>query len=326
VSAAVPVAPGISGITIATPWPVGPVRVYVIDDDPLTLVDTGQRSPSALAELEAGLAALGRRVEDLGRIVLTHQHIDHCGLARTLADRSGAEVCALEPLAGWMERYPASLDDEDRFATTILRRHGAGPASEHGNHRGGQDYGDPVSVTRRLREDDVLEFAGRRLRVLFRPGHSPYDAVLHDEERGLLFGGDHLLQWPSTAILTPGLNGDGRNGRPRALAAYQASLRATDGLALETILPGHGDVVRDHHAAIERRLARYARITAETAAAVTEEPRTAAEIALELRGELPRRNAFFVLSELLGHLDELIDAGVVAEDVDAGGVSRFARA
>src|ERR1700748_74174 len=52
-------------------WTGARGRVCVSDDDRLTLVDTGQPSPSALAELEAGLAALGRRVEDLGRIVLT---------------------------------------------------------------------------------------------------------------------------------------------------------------------------------------------------------------------------------------------------------------
>ena len=109
-------------IEIATPWPVGPVNVYLIDDDPLTLIDAGQRSDEALADLEAGLAEVGRRVEDLERIVITHQHIDHSGRARaSVAERSGAELCALDSLAAWMERYPASLDDEDEFATSILR-------------------------------------------------------------------------------------------------------------------------------------------------------------------------------------------------------------
>jgi glyoxylase-like metal-dependent hydrolase (beta-lactamase superfamily II) len=316
----------VSRIAIATPWPVGPVNVYLIEDDPLTLIDTGQRSAAALADLEAGLASLGHRVEDLERIVVTHQHIDHCGLAGTLVERSGAELCALDSLAGWMASYPSSLDAEDAFATALLRRHGAPSAAERGDHRGGGGYGEAVRVTHRLREGDELEFAARRLLVLFRPGHSPYDTVLHDEERGMLFGGDHLLPWPSSAILTPSGQPGARNGRPRALATYKASLRATGGLALDAVLPGHGEVVRDHRGTIAERLRRYARITEQTADAVTAEPRTAAEIAAALKGPVADPKAFFVLSDVLGHLDELIDAGAVAEAVDAGGVSRFVRA
>jgi glyoxylase-like metal-dependent hydrolase (beta-lactamase superfamily II) len=315
--------PGIWRIVIGTPWPVGPVNVYLLDDDPLTLIDTGQRSDTALVELEAGLAEAGRRVEDLERIVVTHQHIDHCGLARSLVDRSGADLCALDPLAKWLERFPDSLEEEDALATAILRAHGARPAAERGTHRGGDTFGDPVAVTRTLAEGDVLEFAGRSLLVRHRPGHSPYDTVLHDEQAGLLFGGDHVLKWPSTSILSPPTGRDARNGRPRALRDSLASLRATRDLALHAILPGHGDTVTDHHATITERLRRYARITDSTSAAVTAEPRTAATIASELRGGLADHTAFFVLCDVLGHLDELIDAGVVSEQVGDDGVSRF---
>jgi glyoxylase-like metal-dependent hydrolase (beta-lactamase superfamily II) len=177
-----------------------------------------------------------------------------------------------------------------------------------------------------LQEGNVLEFATRRLRVLHRPGHSPYDTVLHDEDRGLLFGGDHVLNWPSTPVMAPPGNGDARNGRPRAFRDYLASLRATQALALGTILPGHGDPIVDHRATISERLARYARIGERTAAAVGDEPRTAAAIAAQLRGPLSEQSAFFILCDVLGQLDELIDAGAVTEHVDADGVSGFATA
>ena len=67
---------------IPTPFAVGRVNCYLIEDDPLTLVDTGPNSGKALDELERALAERGRRVEDLGLIVVTHQHIDHIGLLR----------------------------------------------------------------------------------------------------------------------------------------------------------------------------------------------------------------------------------------------------
>ena len=105
-------------IPVPTPFAVGRVNCYLVDDDPLTLVDTGPNSGTSLTELEAGLAVHGRRVEDLERIVLTHQHIDHIGLAQILADRSGAEVCAL---AAW-RRYLARLRQGDGRRRPVLAR------------------------------------------------------------------------------------------------------------------------------------------------------------------------------------------------------------
>ena len=77
---------------VPTPFAVGRVNCYLIEDDPLTLVDAGPELRDVADELEAALAEHGRRIEDLERIVLTHQHIDHIGLAQILAERSGAEV------------------------------------------------------------------------------------------------------------------------------------------------------------------------------------------------------------------------------------------
>src|SRR3979411_2733714 len=86
---------GIHRLAIPTPFAVGRVNCYLIEDDPLTLLDTGPNSATSLTALEAAFNAHGHRVEDLERIVVTHQHIDHIGLVEILARRSGAEVCAL---------------------------------------------------------------------------------------------------------------------------------------------------------------------------------------------------------------------------------------
>src|SRR5205814_850138 len=87
-------ADGIHQLRIPTPFAVGRVNCWLVEDEPLTLFDTGPNSGKALDELEAALREHGRRIEDLERIVLTHQHTDHVGLVGILARRSGAEVCA----------------------------------------------------------------------------------------------------------------------------------------------------------------------------------------------------------------------------------------
>jgi glyoxylase-like metal-dependent hydrolase (beta-lactamase superfamily II) len=67
----------IHALPIPTPFAVGRVNCYLVDDDPLTLVDTGPNSGTSLTALEAALAEHGQRVEDLERLVITHQHLDH---------------------------------------------------------------------------------------------------------------------------------------------------------------------------------------------------------------------------------------------------------
>src|SRR4051812_39919151 len=110
-------AAGIHRIAVPTPFAVGRVNVYLIEDEPLTLVDSGPNSGSSLDVLERELGALGHSIEDLERIVVTHQHIDHIGLVQILANRSGAEVVALDRLLPFLERYREEAAAEDDFAT-----------------------------------------------------------------------------------------------------------------------------------------------------------------------------------------------------------------
>src|SRR5205807_2865500 len=100
---------GIRCLPIPTPFAVGRVNCYLIEDEPLTLLDTGPNSGKALDELERALADHGHRVEDIELVVLSHQHMDHLGLAGIVARRSGAEVAALEALAPWTESYGTSM-------------------------------------------------------------------------------------------------------------------------------------------------------------------------------------------------------------------------
>ena len=80
-------------ISVPTPFYIGPVNVYLIAEDPVTIIDTGPKTKEAVEALRAGLRAAGFRVSDIRRIVLTHAHEDHCGLARSIRDEAkDAEV------------------------------------------------------------------------------------------------------------------------------------------------------------------------------------------------------------------------------------------
>jgi glyoxylase-like metal-dependent hydrolase (beta-lactamase superfamily II) len=319
-------------LPVPTPFAVGRVNCYLVEDDPLTLVDAGPNSGTSLTVLEAALAEHGRRIEDLERIVLTHQHIDHIGLAQILADRSGAEVCALEALAPWLARYGSEMEADDGFAEAIMLRNGIPrdiAIALRAVTAQFRAWGSAVTVTRTLADGDVLEFAGRAWRVHHRPGHSPSDTVFHDEASGELLGGDHLIKHISSNPLISRPLGDGAQAagdgdRPRALVTYLASLRQTRAMELSVVHPGHGEAVTDHRALIDERIAGHERRLAKIAGILGDGPKSAFEIAQHMWGNVAVTQAYLTLSEVLGHVDLLLERGEVAE-VEQDGVVRFAR-
>jgi glyoxylase-like metal-dependent hydrolase (beta-lactamase superfamily II) len=316
-------------IPVPTPFAVGRVNCYLVDDDPLTLVDTGPNSGTALTELEAGLARHGRRVEDLQRIVLTHQHIDHIGLAGILAERSGAELVSLDALAPWLAAYKANMDADDTYGEDLLQLHGVPQdialvlRAVTASFRA---WGASATVTRTVAEGDALEFAGRTWTVHHRPGHSPSDTVFHDAERRVLVGGDHLIgHISSNPLISRPLDGSKPATRPQALVTYMDSLSRTREMDLGVVLPGHGDPVTDHVKLIDERFRMHERRAGKIGRLIAESPRSAYEIAQTLWGNVAVTQAFLAISEVLGHVDLLLNRGEITERED-GGVIRFSAA
>jgi glyoxylase-like metal-dependent hydrolase (beta-lactamase superfamily II) len=307
---------GIHRLSIPTPFAVGRVNLYLIEDDPLTLVDAGPNSGTSLDELDRHLRALGRSIDAIERILITHQHIDHIGLVRIVAERSGAEVVALDRLVPFVENYREEASADDEYAAQAMLRHGI-PEDVAGALRSVslafRAWGARADVTRVVRDGELLEFAGRALEVHFRPGHSPTDTVFLDSDRRILIAGDHLLAHISSNPLLS------RPPERRPLAEYIDSLERTRAMDLDVVLPGHGDPVDDHRDLIDSRLHLHRRRADKLADLIAERPRSAYELAQAMWGNVAVTQAFLTLSEVLGHTDLLMAAGRVAEEEDGAG-------
>jgi glyoxylase-like metal-dependent hydrolase (beta-lactamase superfamily II) len=320
---------GIHCLPIPTPFAVGRVNCYLIDDDPLTLVDTGPNSGKSLDELETALRGHGRKIEDLERIVVTHQHLDHMGLVGILARRSGAEVCTIDVLAPVLEEFGAHAERDDELAVALMLRHGIPRdvvSALRTVSRSFRGWGGSAHVDRPLADGEALDFAGRTLQALHRPGHSPSDTLFWDAERSLLIGGDHLLANISSNPLVSrplgGRSGEPGDGRPRALMTYLRSLAETRAMPIDVVLTGHGDPVDDHAALIDERVGMHERRARKIGDLIAERPATAYEIAQALWGNVAVTQAYLTLSEVLGHADLLLDRGEIRE-AEVGGVVRY---
>jgi glyoxylase-like metal-dependent hydrolase (beta-lactamase superfamily II) len=314
---------GIHRLSIPTPFAVGRVNVYLLEDDPVTLVDSGPNSGRSLDELQRQLGERGHSIDDIGLVILTHQHIDHLGLVDIVAKHSGAEVAAIDAAVPFVENYSEAAAEDDAFATALMLRHGISPdvvQALQSVSLAFRAWGASAKITRPLRDGERIALRDRTLTVHHRPGHSPTDTVFHDPERRILIAADHLIKHISSNPLISRL--PGQEGRPQSLVVYLESLRQTREMDVDLVLPGHGDPIDDHRELIDTRFELHRRRAEKIYGLIAERPRTAHDLAQALWGNVAVTQAYLTLSEILGHTDLLLNDGRVRE-VEEDGVVRF---
>jgi len=324
----IPPGSGIAAIPLPTPFAVGRVNCYLVESDPPTLIDPGPRSAEALEELETALAARGLRVEDVGQVLVTHQHIDHIGQAGAVAERAGAELACIAPLADMLADIEAALEADDDYQVGVMVRNGVSEEAAltlQGISASFRRFAGPARVTRRLEDgEEVALGGGRALRVVAAPGHSPTDTLFVDEERGIAVVGDHLIGTISSnpVIHRPPAGPADPAHRTPALMTYLDSMRRTRELDLSLVLAGHGRPVADHRALIDERIEHHERRKEEIAALIAAGPANAHQLARAIWGDIALRQKYLTLCEVLGHTDLLEAEGRVRED-EIDGVAVF---
>jgi glyoxylase-like metal-dependent hydrolase (beta-lactamase superfamily II) len=323
---------GIHTLRIPTPFAVGRVNTYLIEDEPLTLVDSGPNSGKALDELQHQLAEHGRSIDDIELVILTHQHIDHLGLVDIIASHSGADVAAIDKLVRFVEHYSEDASRDDEFASRVMLRNGIPEEVVQALRTVSsafRSWGASAKVTRPLRDGETLELRDRTLQVLHRPGHSPSDTVFWDEQRKILIAADHLIAHiSSNPLISRPLTGPGEEPtgadaeRPKALLTYIESLKRTRELPAEIVLSGHGEPITDHVSLIDERLRFHAERANRIFELIREQPRSGHELAHALFGNVAVTQAYLTLSEVLGHVDLLLADGRVRE-LERDGVILF---
>ena len=296
-------------LPIPTPFRVGRVNCYLIEDDPLTLVDVGPNSARSLVALEDALREHGHRIEDLERIVITHQHTDHLGLVGILAERSGRRGVRARPAraGGRGLRRPrrpqrragpgADAAPRDR----PRRGHRARPRCRAPSAAGAAAPRSTHTARRRRRAGAS---PAARCRCCTAPGTRPSDTVFFDAARRQLLAGDHLIKNISSnpLIAQPlgGRSGEPGSGRPRTLIMYMESLRETQAMPVDDRAPRPRRAVRRPRGA-DRRPLRDARAAGgQDARPDREQPRSAHDIAQAIWGNVAVTQAFLTLSEVLG--------------------------
>lgn len=249
----VEIAPGLCWWRAPMWGPLKHVNGYVLDDgEGVAVVDTGARSDATVAAWKALLAGplAGRPIT---RVIVTHMHPDHVGLAGWLCRRHHAPL--LMTRTEWLMVRMLVADRRDEVPPEMVafwRAAGWGDAqvaraSEHGWGNFARIVSHlPLGFTR-LRDGDVLPIGGRDWRVVVGSGHSPEHACLLDEARGLFIAGDQVLPRISSNVSLTVSEPDA-DPLGEWLASLARLKRLPAGLL---VLPGHGDPFTGLHARLD---------------------------------------------------------------------------
>lgn len=315
---------GIHEIAVPTPYVVGDVNVFLIDDEPLTLVDCGPNVPGALEALESGFARAGHSLDELDLLLVTHEHLDHLGLVREVAARSGARIACLADLVPYAADFDGATMRDRALADSLMRRHGVGDDVIDRRVRGAAGV-TSFETDLVLQHGDEIRLRDRRLRALHAPGHSWTDTLFHDVDNDVLFSGDHLLADISSNALVASRRYGGDDADPGArrpaLVEYAISLEQTAEIDVELVLGGHGPTILDHRSLIRTRLEEIEERAAVILDLVRSKPQSAWEVACALWRSAARQ-PYLALSEVLGHLD-LLGARCLVTEEPSGPIARF---
>ncbi|MBA3351496.1 MAG: MBL fold metallo-hydrolase [Blastocatellia bacterium] len=307
-------------LSIPTPFYVGDVNVYLIKEDPLTLIDVGPKTREASDVLRSKLATNGVRVADIRRIVLTHAHEDHCGLAKEVRDEAkDAQVFVHDWETGHL--FGRLAREEHR---KLLARSGV-PENVLGEMR--ELYEDISLLTDSLADGEFeslddeaeLEFESGSLRVLHTPGHTPGScSFVREANRTLICGDCVLKRITPNPILSPDPIDPER--RFPSLAEYLVSLAKLREFRPTLAYGGHGEPVTDFEEIFNRYVRAIDDRQRNVIAQVTSSGVTAFELAKKL---FPNSfdadvHRFLAISEAVAHLDYAESEGKIEVELREG--------
>jgi len=318
------VAPGVYWLRMPLPFALDHINLWLLKDNGgWCIIDCGFASDATRANWEQIFANLPEN-ETVTRLIVTHYHPDHIGLAAWLSERF--KLTPQMALAEFLTAHAAANNTPGytkEALHVLFHQHGLAADQLKVMAGRGNVYQKMVpelpATFRRIREGDALSINQKSWRVITGYGHAPEHCALYCAELNVLISGDMVLPRISTNVSVGTAEPDGD-----PLGLFPSSLDRYLELPEDTlVLPSHGKVFRGLHPRIAQLKAHHAERLDQLAAACRT-PQTAVEVLPVLfKRELDTHQMYFAMGEAVAHLNYLMHRGELRRDLGEDGVYRF---
>lgn len=322
------VAPGIHWLRMPLPFKLDHINLWLLEDgDKWVIIDTGicrDEVKSAWAEIFTSVM----QDRPVSKVVVTHFHPDHAGLAGWLTEKF--DVPLIMPLAEWTFGRMVWLDGGEYsldLFRAFYRRAGFSEEMMESVSRRVSGYRNVVApipgAFDRITDGDEITIGGKSWQMIVGRGHSPEHACLYCKESDVLISGDQVLPrispnvsvWPQEP-----------NGKPLGLYLETLSRIGTQISGNPLVLPSHDWPFYGLHARLDDLIAHHHERLDETFDAV-DTPKSGVEVLRKLFNRpLDEHQTFFAIGETLAHLYHLADEGRIKCTRNSDGIDIYERA
>ncbi|MBI4766700.1 MAG: MBL fold metallo-hydrolase [Deltaproteobacteria bacterium] len=277
------IAPGLYRISIPLAFGLDFVHTYAaLEQDRVALFDTGPSLPSSFSMYKSALARIGRSIEDVDRIFITHSHVDHCGFAGRIKEISEARIFLsevefeaitrahrdhrkIESIGNFWRQY--GLDEKTIVAfSTVLDAFTSATAPFLTNHF--------------LNDGALIKIGGRTFCALFTPGHTRGHLSFYLPEEQIFLSGDCILPH-----ITPNLSPDPACPTFLPLENFIGSLERIRALPVKTVYPAHGEPFEDLPGRVKEIIEHHIQRKDLTWRSVSNTPQLTSEISKRIFGD-----------------------------------------
>ena len=304
-------------LSIPTPFYIGDVNVYLIKEEPITLIDVGAKTSEAEKVLREKLKRNGVNFADIRRILLTHAHADHSGLTKKVRDEAkNAEIFIHDWETGHLFGQDADAENEN-----LMIRVGVPAEVRRELQKTYAKFNLFTDVLERskfsaLFDEMEFEFSGGMLKVLHTPGHTPGSCSFVREANRTVISGDTVLKrvTPNPMIAADPFD---KSKRFNSLGEYLVSLAKIRSYAPTLIYGGHGEPIADYEEIFNRYVRQIDERQKTLISLIPKDGATAWEIAGKLFPDAVNKDVhrFLAISEAVAHLDYVKTEGKIVVEL-----------
>jgi len=289
-------------------------NVYAVGKGPLTLIDTGPKMHGSFRFIREHLKLGGFDIEDVDRIIITHGHADHFGLAGHIRAAAGHPVeCFIHTEDTWRLLSENFIQDmwskemDDLLAMVDMPQEAIEKIKERFSTF--KELCDPLDEVSIMEDGEEFIGNGYHLKVIHTPGHSSGSCCLYECRQKVLFSGDHIIKHITPNPLVEIKRDRLRDQNYQSLKAYMTSLNKITDLDIRFVFPGHGEHIEDLPGIIASYTAHHQQRLDQVWNALKKNPRPLYYLIDDVFTYVPETDVFLAISEIIVHLEILINEG-----------------